>query len=104
MNGLKNKYFLKLPSLVVTVLYLLISVSIAYLHNHPHKLGKSHDNCPACRWEQQLQDTNQSTTVSEVFLIPPNSLVAVHTSVVEFSHLPQLFHKSYPTRSPPLAA
>jgi hypothetical protein len=81
--------------------YAIISLLISFLHTPGEDPTCFHDNCPACRWEKQSQespiDYNAQFSSHTVHEDSFAGLIRLENS---FLHSQELFI-SYPTRSPP---
>ena len=100
MRNLKNARWLYLFCLIVAFTYISITLAIDVLHNH-QDVGKLHDDCAACRWIDQSQDTSISTTAAQAFLIIP-VLCGTDLNVLDESSQPSQLEKlSFSIRPPP---
>ena len=100
MRKLQNIHTIRLFCIFVGVFYFSISIFIDVLHNHDD-VSEFHDNCAACRWLDQSQDTSISTTSAQVTLTLPN-LISSECVFPEDRNLSCQFCRiSFSNRSPP---
>ena len=52
--------------LIVLVYFLGITLSVEFLHKSNEDPAKCHDDCSACNWSRQLQDTSQTISAAQV--------------------------------------
>ena len=101
--GKRGKQFYKQASLLLSflVLYATLSLFVDFFHNHDPDF-RFYDNCPACQWEQQIQDDHSEfETILEhlfnVFACSSQNIILENT----------LFHDQtdqcfYFSRAPPI--
>lgn len=82
MKILHKKNITYISFLIILVYYAGISFSIEFLHNSHEDPTKYHDNCPACNWERQLQDTSQTISSAQV-------CEQIHQTFVRFLLIPE---------------
>ena len=100
MKKFKKQYHIHLICFVVIIIYTGISIGVDICHNH-EDASSFHDDCAACRWLDQSQDTDSSTTVVHVFMFSPDTK-APNFIIFDESSLPtQFYWFNFLTRSPP---
>ena len=84
------------------VLYASLSMFVEFFHDHDPDF-QFHDNCPACQWEQQIQENHSEfETILERFL----DVFAYPSYFVIFEDTPfykQTDHTFYFSRAPPVS-
>jgi hypothetical protein len=83
-------------------MYVSITLFIDVLHNH-QEIGRVHDDCAACRWADQSQDTSIGISVAQAFFVIP-TLGGVSSIIPDDIEVPTQFYKSSIFIRPPPAA
>lgn len=100
MKRFKKQYHIHLICFIVIFIYTGISIGVDICHNH-EDASSFHDDCAACRWLDQSQDTGSSITVVQVFMFSPDTK-APNFIIFDESSLPtQFYWFNFLTRSPP---
>ena len=66
MQKLARKKITSISFLIVLIYFSSISIFVDFFHKPNEDPTKCHDDCPACNWARQLQDTNQTTFAVQV--------------------------------------
>ncbi|KPJ48890.1 hypothetical protein AMJ40_06675 [candidate division TA06 bacterium DG_26] len=83
------------------LLYAIVSLFSSFFHNPHEDPTVFHDDCPACRWEQQSQENPFDSTMSVHSLAAPGDSFA-GLAVIEIRHIrSQGLFNTFAARSPP---
>ena len=101
MRDVKRKQGLMLTLIGSVLFYTIISLFVSFLHNRHEDPTYFHDDCPACRWEQQSQENPPDYYAISHFITAPGDSFAGFI-IPDTPHIcSQELFKKYPTRSPP---
>ncbi len=101
MRNIRNLHTIFLISLLVGVMYFGVTLFIDILHNH-QDITKFRDDCAACRWNDQSQDTSLSISSVQAFFVLPGLESKDYFFPGEPKITTHLYNTNFTTRPPPL--
>jgi len=103
MRKLARKKISNISFLIVLVYFSSISILVDFLHKPNEDPTKYHEDCPACIWARQLQDTNQTTSATQVCEQMHKTFVRFILIQEEDSNFQSIILANPLSRAPPVA-